>query len=102
MMLLPRGGWVAILIVSTLFSHVFPQLALAHINSESSVATLYRDSVAIQNARIHIATFDADLSTSGGTTFEYNWENCKIAAELFHSQEGVKVKYWCEKGFFRK
>jgi len=84
------------------FSHVFPRLALAQVSSEASVATLYRDSTVLQSARIHIATFDADLSTSGGSSFEYNWENCKIAAELFQSQDGVKVEYWCEKGFFKE
>ncbi len=36
--------------------------------------TLYRGSPAIENARIHIATFDANESEP------YNMENCQIAA----------------------
>jgi hypothetical protein len=64
--------------------------------SDDSVATLYRSSVAIENARLHIATFD----TADG--FAYNWGNCQIAAELFQQQTGVKVRYWCEKGRYRK
>lgn len=59
-------------------------------------------SVVDENARYHIATFDAD--TKGGpksTVFEYNWGNCMIAAELFQNQPGVRVRYWCEKGRYR-
>jgi hypothetical protein len=58
--------------------------------------TLYRGSPVIENARIHIASFDAKEKES------YNMENCQIAAELFQKQPGVTVKYWCEKGVFRK
>jgi hypothetical protein len=29
-------------------------------------------------------------------------ENCQIAADLFMKQQGVKVKYWCEKGNYKK
>jgi len=29
-------------------------------------------------------------------------ENCQIAAELFKKQQGVTVKYWCEKGIYKK
>lgn len=57
--------------------------------------TLYRDSVAIPNARIHVASFDASDPGS------YNQENCAQAATLFQAQDGVKTKFWCEKGRFR-
>jgi len=57
---------------------------------------LYRNSVLDENMRIHVATFD---STDGGA---YNRENCEVAQSLFQGQPGVKVKYWCEKGRFRK
>jgi len=70
--------------------------AAAAFASDDNVATLYRSSVAIENARLHIATFD----TAYG--FAYNWENCQIAAELFQQQPSVKVRYWCEKGRYRK
>ena len=54
------------------------------------------DSVTDPNMRIHIATFDASEKE------EYNRENCEIAAKLFGTQPGVKTKFWCEKGRFRK
>lgn len=67
------------------------------------VFTLYRSGVStpevgisMENARIHIATFDADESEG------YNRENCEIASKLFQAQPGVKVRYWCEKGGYRE
>ncbi len=63
---------------------------------EGRVAALYRSSRDFPEMRIHIATFDADEK------FEYNWENCQVAAGLFQEQPGVKVRYWCEKGRYRK
>ena len=64
--------------------------------SEGNVYTLYRGSVPNEHARIHVATFDADEKE------EYNKGNCEIAQELLQKQPGVKVKYWCEKGYFKK
>jgi hypothetical protein len=46
--------------------------------------------------RMHIATFDAEEGE------EYNRENCQIAQDLFQKQPGVKVRYWCEMGRYRK
>jgi hypothetical protein len=46
--------------------------------------------------RIHVASFDS----SDGEN--YNQGNCKIAQELFQKQDGVKTKFWCEKGTFKK
>jgi len=63
---------------------------------DDRVYTLYRNSVAVENARHHVATFDADEEES------YNKENCETAAQLFQSQPGVKTKFWCEKGFYKK
>ena len=59
-------------------------------------------SAAVENARYHVATFDAQIGKVTGTSFDYNFENCQIAANLFENQRGVLVKYWCEKGFYRK
>lgn len=70
-------------------------------DDDEFVATLYRSSVVIESARIHVATFDAD-GKSGGTSFAYNWENCLLAADLFQNQPGVKTRFWCEKGRYRK
>ena len=75
--------------------------AVAQTKDENIVATLYRSSVAIENARILIATFNADKA-SGGDGFAYNWGNCLIAADLFQNQDGVKTRFWCEKGQYRK
>lgn len=62
---------------------------------DSVIYTLYRSSAAAE-MRIHLATFDA------AETEAYNRENCQIAAGLFQAQSGVVVRYWCEKGRYRK
>ena len=61
------------------------------------VFTLYRNSGVDKNMRVHVASFDVANGGDG-----YNDENCRIAAGLFQAQEGVTVRYWCEKGRFRK
>jgi hypothetical protein len=48
--------------------------------------TLYRNSVVLENARIHVATFDAAAAE------QYNSENCRVASDLFQQQPGVKDK----------
>lgn len=58
--------------------------------------TLYRNSVVDRTMRLHVASFDA----SDGEA--YNRENCDISMGLFQRQAGVNVKYWCEKGPYRK
>jgi hypothetical protein len=64
----------------------------------ADVYTLYRNSVTDRTAtghsamRIHIATFDANVSGA------YNQENCDAAKKLFKQQGGLTVDYWCEKG----
>lgn len=71
--------------------------------TDAQVVTLYRNSRALPDARIHVATFDSTTRVFGGTTLNYNAENCEVAASLFKSQEGVnpKMRYWCELGRFR-
>lgn len=64
--------------------------------SEDQVFTLYRNSLTAENMRIHIATFDAAQKE------EYNRGNCEQAQVLFQNQPGVKTKFWCEKGRFKK
>ena len=68
---------------------------------DSDIYTLYRDSAAGtpkegKAMRIHVATFDS----SDGE--QYNRENCQIAQGLFQNQPGVTVRYWCEKGRYKK
>lgn len=55
-----------------------------------------REGVGLPDMRIHIATFN---SNNGD---KYNRENCQLASNLFSSQAGVTVRYWCEKGAYRK
>jgi hypothetical protein len=64
--------------------------------SESSTYVLYRNSVTDKDMRLHVATFDAPENEG------YNRGNCDQAQELFQAQPGVKTKFWCEKGRFKK
>lgn len=81
---------------------IFTVAALSALASVSSAATtdstytLYRNSVTDQSMRIHVATFD---SADGG---DYNRENCAQAVLLFQAQAGVRTKFWCESGRFKK
>ncbi|QJS27159.1 hypothetical protein [Rhizobium ruizarguesonis] len=73
-----------------------PLVIVASCNDDGSQYTLYRSSVLDAKMRLHVASFD----TANGD--DYNSENCQIAAGLFANQPGVQVRYWCEKGRFRK
>lgn len=64
--------------------------------SPTDIYTLYRNSVLNESMRIHVATFDSS------DRHDYNQGNCRIAAELFQKQDGVKTKFWCEKGGYKK
>jgi len=64
--------------------------------SDGDAFTLYRSSAITQDARMHVASFD----TAEGD--RYNDENCRAAQTLFQAQPDVKVRYWCEKGRFKK
>lgn len=77
---------------------VGPTLAalVASCSPDDHAYTLYRNSVTDPNMRLHIATFDAAEKE------EYNRENCDVAQKLFGVQPGVKTRFWCEKGRYRK
>ena len=62
--------------------------------SKGVIYTLYRNSPAFTEMRNHVATFDAAEDK------DYNRNNCEIARDLFASQPGSKVRYWCERGRF--
>jgi hypothetical protein len=64
--------------------------------ADSNTYTLYRSSATGEFIRLHVVTFDASEKE------EYNRGNCEIAQELFQKQPGVTVKFWCEKGKYRK
>lgn len=55
--------------------------------------SLFRSSALDGSMRVYIASFNAPDGADDG----YNKENCAIAAQLFQSQPGVTVRYWCEK-----
>ena len=58
--------------------------------------TLYRDSIAGESDRVHVASFDAAENEL------YNRTNCEQAQALFQSQKNVRTRFWCEKGRFKK
>ena len=57
---------------------------------------LMRSSIADDTA-YHVATFDV-IDGCRDKCGEYNSANCEIARDLFMSQPGVVVRYWCEAG----
>ena len=83
--------WHAVLSVS-----VLTLLAGCIGTSEGEVFSLYRNSVMNENMRLHVATFDSSDGES------YNRGNCEQAKALFQAQAGVKTRFWCEKGRFKK
>ena len=74
----------------------FGWMFISGCSNDDASYTLYRNSVTDESMRAHVATFDA----SDG--HNYNMRNCQIAQELFQQQPGVKTKFWCEKGRFKK
>jgi hypothetical protein len=64
--------------------------------SDNDTFTLYRNSLVDENMRIHVASFNAADGDA------YNRENCEQAQQLFQAQPGVKTKFWCEKGSYKK
>jgi hypothetical protein len=62
---------------------------------DTTAYTLYRTSLVMEHARLHIATFDSGDGT------EYNNGNCLAARDLFQQQPGVMTSFWCEKGRYR-
>jgi hypothetical protein len=107
---LPR----VLIAATTLAATVLASAGTQAIGFEVGTSTeyiLYRTGVdLISNAhdetlRIHVATFDASQD------FKYNHANCEFAQEYFNANQPhyrgsiystIKIKYWCEKGRFRK
>ena len=71
-------------------------VAAAACSGGSASFTLYRNGVANDTLRIHVATFDAKDGP------EYNHDTCEEARELFQVQPTARSKYWCEKGHFKE
>jgi hypothetical protein len=90
--------------------------------ADSAEYTLYRTGVDMptqkhdDSLRIHVATFDALPLKNVEDNVKYNLANCEFAREMFTSNQPhfrdyrsntvtagtIKVKYWCEKGRFKK
>ena len=73
--------------------------------TEIEVFTLYRNVPSDQSFRVHVATFDAADSDEKGDEFYNlsNWKNCERAQKMFQAQpDWQDVKFWCEKGRFKK
>ena len=79
--------------------------------------TLYRTGLDLpsqthdETLRIQVATFDARPLASNEDNIKYNLSNCEFAQELFNANQphyrsgkiaSIKIKYWCEKGRFKK
>lgn len=64
--------------------------------STKDTYTLYRNSVTADSLRMHVATFNAS------ETGDYNRGNCEQARELFQTQPGVRTRFWCEQGRYRR
>ena len=87
---------IIFIFISIFFSHH----TLAKV-SQDEVATLYRSSSLGDHFRFHMATFDSIEETEKGR-FDYNWGNCLLVRDVLKNRPGVDIKYWCEKGYFRK
>ena len=100
-------------VMAALFLGLISSCAIA----DSAEYTLYRTGIDIptqkheESLRIHIATFDALLLKSIEDNAKYNLANCEFSQELFAANQPhyrgsiystIKIKYWCEKGRFKK
>ena len=94
---------------------LFTFISLCFISSYTIAAdteyTLYRTGIDLstkthdESLRIHIATFNANQDA------EYNLANCEFAQQLFNANQPhyrgsiystIRIKYWCERGSFKK
>jgi hypothetical protein len=94
---------LALILIATTTPAIAANLTPTLTIPAQDTATLYRNSATMNGStmRIHVATFDVDSTSVSGTRWDYNGENCQIAADLFQRQPGVKVRYWCERGRFK-
>ena len=83
----------------------FLVVACSNKEPEVEVFTLYRNVPSDQAFRVHVATFDSSGYDGKGDEF-HNWgnfKNCERAQQMFQAQPDWKdVKFWCEKGRFKK
>lgn len=85
--------------------------------ADSAEYTLYRTGIDIstqkhdESLRIHVATFDATPLKSVEDNVKYNLANCEFAQDMFTANQphyrgsiysAIGIKYWCEKGRFKK
>jgi hypothetical protein len=72
---------------------------------DEGVYTLYR-TLDNEYMRVHVATFDAN-QVDAAEREKFNSQTCQAVADMFTAElkrgrMGLKVKFWCEKGRFRK
>jgi hypothetical protein len=82
-------------------------------SSDDHIFTLY---TLYESKRLHVATFDATPNSLNGSSLDKKWlelfgeenaQECNKAAALFHKDlvarfKTIDIKYWCEKGRYRK
>jgi hypothetical protein len=96
----------------TLFVLLLLSVGLTACSDEDSTYTLYRDGYDYASAdqdytaRIHVATFDAAMLSSGESNNSYNLAICSFAQEYFQEKQpwssDGEDKFWCEKGRYKK
>lgn len=71
---------------------------------DNYVYTLYRNAPSDPAFRVHVATFDSKAYSSGNEMDEFfNKKNCERVQTMFQSQpDWADVKFWCEKGPYKK
>ncbi len=87
-------------------------VGLTACTNDEDVYTLYRDGYDYASAdqdytaRIHVATFDAVMLSSGESNNSYNLAICSFAQEYFQEKQpwssDGEDKFWCEKGRYKK
>ncbi len=81
--------------------------------SDDHIFTLY---TSYESKRLHVATFDATPNSLNGSSLDKKWlelfgednaKDCNKAASMFQKDldsklKATDIKYWCEKGRYRK
>ena len=100
--------------MAKLFRIAFPMAALLFLSacgqagiSDSDVYTLYSNSPSNPSARFHEGTFDTQTGIDSKVWADQNSFNCQRAAMSIQKNysETTKtdsVKFWCEKGRYKK
>jgi hypothetical protein len=91
--------------LSVILAASFFVVACGQKESKVEVFTFYRNVPSDQTFRVHVGTFDASGPDGKGDEFDNfsNFKNCERAQQMFQAQPDWKdVKFWCEKGRFKR